>query len=130
MKPPDTLSRSPETISEILERWTARQAEWARLRVQLDGAALAGDIVADLEKIAQGEQDVALTLGAAAAISGYSTEHLGRLLRDGIIPNAGRKHSPRILRSDLPIRPKRRVAHANGTSYDVLTDARSLRVRR
>ncbi len=70
VKSPDTLSKSPETLSEILARWTARQAEWARLRVQLDGAALAGDIVADLEKIAQGEQDDSLTLAAAAAISG------------------------------------------------------------
>lgn len=122
--------KSPEALSEILERWTARQAEWARLRVQLDGAALAGDIIADLEQIARDEQADELTLTAAAAISGYSTEHLGRLLRDGTIPNAGRKHSPRIRRSDLPIRPKRRVAHANGASYDVLTDARSLRVRR
>jgi hypothetical protein len=130
VKSPDNLSKSPETISEILERWTARQAEWARLRVQLDGAALAGDIVADLERIAQGEQDDDLTLTAAAAISGYSTEHLGRLLRHGVIPNAGRKHSPRIRRSDLPIRPKRRVANVNGASYDVVTDARFLRVRR
>jgi hypothetical protein len=130
VKLPDTPSKSPETLSEILDRWTARQAEWARLRVQLDGAALAGDVVADLEKIARDEQADELTLTAAAAISGYSTEHLGRLLRAGTIPNAGRKHSPRIRRSDLPLRPKRRVAHSNGASYDVLTDARSLRVRR
>lgn len=125
-----SLFNSPETISEVLERWTVRQAEWARLRVQLDGAALAGDIVADLHRIAQGEQDAALTLTAAAEISGYSTEHLGRLLRQGVIPNAGRKHSPRIRRSDLPMRPKRRVAQVSRASYDVGTDARFLRVRR
>ena len=44
----------------------------------------------------------ALTLEQAATESGYSADHLGRLLREKKIPNAGRTHAPRILRRDLP----------------------------
>lgn len=49
-----------------------------------------------------------LTLGEAAELSGYSTDHLGRLIRDGRIPNAGRHNAPRIRRADLPIKPRTR----------------------
>ncbi|MDE2782551.1 MAG: hypothetical protein OXK77_06320, partial [Gemmatimonadota bacterium] len=38
----------------------------------------------------------------AARESGYSADHLGRLVRDGRIPNAGRPGAPRIARTDLP----------------------------
>ena len=38
----------------------------------------------------------------AARESGYSADHLGRLVRDGRIPNAGRPGAPRIARSHLP----------------------------
>lgn len=116
-------------IREIIQRWTERQAEWSRLHVQVDGAALAGEIVADLEKIAASNGDDELTLTAAANLSGYSTDHLSRLIREGSIPNAGRKGSPRIRRSDLPIRPKG-IAKMNGIAYNPVTDARSLGIRR
>jgi hypothetical protein len=43
-----------------------------------------------------------LSLYRAAQESGYSTDHLGRLLREGKIPNSGRKSKPMIRRIDLP----------------------------
>ena len=59
----------------------------------------------------------ALTLVEAAALCGYSADHLGNLVRNGKIPNVGRKHAPRVRRADLPIksttapgRPRRRRA--------------------
>jgi hypothetical protein len=42
-----------------------------------------------------------------AAASGYSTDHLTALIRKGTLPNAGRKHAPRIRRGDLPRKPRR-----------------------
>jgi len=120
----------PEHVSEVLQRWQERQAEWSRLHVQVDGAALAGEIVADLEKIAEGDGGDELTLTTASTLSGYSVDHLSRLLRDGTIPNAGRKGSPRIRRADLPIRPKGGIATARNIGYDAVTDARSLGIRR
>ena len=46
--------------------------------------------------------ETTLSLTEAARESGYSTDHLGRLVRDGKIPNTGRPGAPRIARSHLP----------------------------
>jgi hypothetical protein len=43
-----------------------------------------------------------LTLAEAAQESGLSVDHLARLVRNGAIPNAGRKYVPRLRRADLP----------------------------
>jgi len=48
----------------------------------------------------QGEQRI--TLSEASELSGYSADHLGRLVREGKIPNAGRPGVPRIARRDVP----------------------------
>lgn len=111
---------------EIVARWTSRLEEWRRFNVQVDGATLAAEVLADLQQVAANEGDVALTLSAAADLSGYTTDHLSRLIRDGTIRNAGRKGSPRILRKDLPIRPSR-VASGRGAPYNAVADARFLR---
>jgi len=50
-------------------------------------------------------EDTPLNLQQAAEESGYSADHLGRLVKDGEIPNAGRTKAPRILRKDLPRKP-------------------------
>ncbi len=60
----------------------------------------ADDLEATLRSAAIGE----LTLAEAAELSGYSVDHLARLVRDGKIPNAGRPRAPRIRRGDLPRR--------------------------
>ena len=44
----------------------------------------------------------ALSLQQAARESDYSASHLGRLVSQGKIPNAGRPGAPRIARGDLP----------------------------
>ena len=72
----------PDSIVEIMQRWSERQAEWLRLRVQVDGAALAGEIVADLEKIAESDGGEERTLAGVSNLNGYSTDHLPRLIRD------------------------------------------------
>jgi hypothetical protein len=46
-----------------------------------------------------------LDLQQASFESGYSADHLGRLVRDGKLPNAGRRNAPKIRRADLPRRP-------------------------
>lgn len=43
-----------------------------------------------------------LSLRDAARESGFTADHLGALVKDGKIPNAGRKGAPRIRRQDLP----------------------------
>lgn len=59
-----------------------------------------------------------LTLEQAANESGYSADHLGRLVRDGTIPNAGQPYAPRIIRSDVPNRPAHQLAQSRETALD------------
>lgn len=46
-----------------------------------------------------------LTLDAAALESGYSRNHLNRLLKEGTVPNSGTDTDSRILRMHLPRKP-------------------------
>jgi hypothetical protein len=75
----------------------------------------------------------------AANRSGYSRDHLARLVRQHRIPNSGRRGAPRVRLRDLPIRPgvtPEPDAHAGDDAdlthrcYDPGTDARSLASRR
>ena len=67
--------------------------------------AIAYEKCADaLEEALYRESEAPLTISEASKLSGYSTDHLGRLVREGKIPNAGRPGAPRIAPGDLPIR--------------------------
>lgn len=56
----------------------------------------------ELEQVASHAGSELLSLAEAALISGYTTDHLGRLLREGKLTNHGRPHAPRIRRAELP----------------------------
>ena len=56
----------------------------------------------DLESTLRERDETTLSIVEAARESGYSADHLGRLVRDGKIPNAGRPGAPRIARVHLP----------------------------
>ncbi len=56
----------------------------------------------ELETTLVERDETTLSLVEAARESGYSADHLGRLVRDGRIPNAGRPGAPRIARVHLP----------------------------
>jgi hypothetical protein len=68
----------------------------------VNAAKLLGDLLADLDAVFASEANETLTLREAARESGYSSDHLGRLVRSGVITNAGRANAPRVRRSDLP----------------------------
>jgi hypothetical protein len=99
------------------------------LHAQVDGAVLCREVLQDFAKVLAAETEELLTLRAAAALSGYSEDHLGRLIRTQAIANAGRPGAPRIRRGDLPRRPVR-VARGGAKAYDPDADARSLAIRR
>jgi hypothetical protein len=112
-------------------RWRAASLrQWAAD----EGTAKVYEYVADeLEEINRRQGDDALTLVEAAHETGYSAEHLGRLVREGKVSNAGRKNAPRIRRGDLPhkARPAGLQIAGHGTKrYDPVADARSLLSRR
>jgi len=93
------------TLGACLAKWTAEADSLRRLGAQVDGAKLIEAIVADFQAVNRAEDSEALTLIEAARESGYTPEHLGKLLRRGTIPNAGRKNAPRVLRRHLPYKP-------------------------
>ncbi len=55
----------------------------------------------ELEQALKAHGAETLSLTEAAAISGYTADHLGSLIRQGKLPNAGRPNAPRIRGSPL-----------------------------
>lgn len=114
------------SIRELVDRWEAKKAEWARLRAQVDGAALADEVLHDLASLEEAEP--VLSLAEAAKRTGYSPDHLSRLVRDGALANYGRKGAPRVKLSECPAKPALRKSYA--PAYNATADARALGTRR
>jgi hypothetical protein len=97
---------------------------------QVNAALIVRQIIGSLRSVREAALAEALSLTKAAERTGYSAEHLGRLVRQGRLPNAGRKNAPKIRLSDLALDGKTKLARRSARLYDPLSDARSLRVRR
>ncbi len=87
---------------ETLPATWRRQAKALRRYGGETPAVVLDRCAADLEDTLQELDETTLSLTQAARESGYSADHLGRLVRDGKIPNAGRPGAPRIARRHLP----------------------------
>ena len=125
MQPVEPPELNTMTADEFFAKWTQESELFRRRDAHVSGAALCDELLADVRAVLDSDLDSALPLAAAAERSGYSVEHLGRLVRHGDIPNAGRMHAPRIRVRDLP-RKARVVATAPSAAYDAATDARNL----
>ena len=106
-------SSQPEHISAVIARWLQRSEEWGRLGVTVDGGKLASEVVEDLRGLEVATADDMLTLTQAAEVTGYTDDHLGRLVREGKLTNYGEKHSPRVKRSELPMKPARTMPRSD-----------------
>jgi hypothetical protein len=113
------------TLAEIFEKWTQEREIMRQRGALVDGGALCHEFLSDLEAVLEGQHETLLTLPRAAEVSGYTADHLGRMVREGRIPNAGRPHAPRIRSGDLPRKPGR-VDRPAPSTYDPQTDARTL----
>ncbi len=118
------------TPDAFVRKWSTRRDEFQALGVLANAALICDEVLADFGIVIQTADQAVLTLAEAAARSGYSTGHLGRLVRQGKIPNAGQPRSPRVRVVDLPARPSAVVAERRPRKYDADTDARSLVNRR
>jgi hypothetical protein len=107
--------------SDLIARWDARRSEFEKLHAQVDGASLVEQFLKDLEALETDEAKV--TLAVASERTGFSPDHLGRLIRDGKLKDYGRKHAPRIKVSECP---QKAVARIAGQPYNADTDALSL----
>lgn len=90
------------SIDALIATWEARRAEGARLKALVPLEVIAADVVEALRELQAADAGELLTLEEAAERSGYSTDHLSRLIRQGTLPNAGRRHAPRLRAADLP----------------------------
>lgn len=90
------------TREELVRRWTDRRTDLERLVATVSASRIIDEFLADVAAVYATEEDALLTLQEGATESGYSPDHLGRLIRHGAIPNAGRHRAPRIRRKDLP----------------------------
>lgn len=118
-------------LQRLASTWQARAVD-LRNWGAAEGVATAWECAATelTEQIAQ-HADEALSIQEAASVSGYSADHLSRLLRNGDIPNAGSRNRPRVRRGDLPIKRRRiGIARSASAAYDPATDARALLSRR
>ena len=107
--------------AEFLAKWRAERDRFSRYGMLVDPIPLLDDVLRDAAAALAGDQDELLTLEEAKAASGYSVDHLARLVRQGTIPDLrlpGRRGRIYIRRRDLPVRPGR--AHTGGADVHEL----------
>lgn len=96
----------PRVVTDILAKWAERREDWARLRVQVDGAALVGEVIGDLHALTSAVDDELLGTQAAAQAAGYHPDSLLRLMHRGELSNYGTKRRPQFRRNELPRRAR------------------------
>lgn len=103
------------TDREFVARWEKQARELEQLGALVNGAALCRVILQDFTLTLGATADRVASLAEAASESGYSVEHLGRMVRQGRIPNAGRPNAPRIRLGDLPRKPSGKLPQGPGS---------------
>jgi hypothetical protein len=104
-------------IQKLTERWRSHGEMFQRFGEE--GIATAFTTCADeLEAAVAVWGDELFTLEEAERETGYTADALGRLIREGKIPNGGKTGSPRIRRKDLPRKPGRRSGKRQYGSVD------------
>jgi hypothetical protein len=98
-----TLTSPPVAPVDLIREWRSQAAQYERDGM-VPAARLLARVADELESIAGGET---VTLAEAARRTGYSADHLRRLVQAGHLRNIGRKHAPRFLARDLPIKGQR-----------------------
>ena len=88
-------------LLSIAAQWREEAAK-LRQRGQESLALMAESFADELEAALREYDQATLTLKEASAESGYSSDHLAKLIRQGKLPNAGRRNAPRLRRGDLP----------------------------
>lgn len=128
---------SGDPMNQVPARLLERAADVERFSAPAAAAFReAAEMVETALRDAAGER---LNLTAAARVSGYSADHLSRLIAQGKLRNVGRKHAPLVMRGELPMKPRATAPApalrlAAGAEADPMPDpdlmARARRARR
>src|SRR5437870_923035 len=94
--------------ADLLLRWR-QEADLYEKRGLKELAAIARSFAADLEAWTKKYNEEELTLDQAAKESGFTKDHLFRLIHDGKLKNVGEPRSPRLHRENLPRKPGYRL---------------------
>jgi hypothetical protein len=122
-----TLSKEKHMQVHIMSLVSSTQFLEQLDRRAVDFEAAGGEAVGRTARILIGEvrQYLAerdaelLTLTQAETESGYTYDHLRKLVAEGAIPNYGRKGKPMVRRGDLPMKPKPRGVEAYNAAADI-----------
>ncbi len=106
--------RSETRVStmDLLGEWRAH-AKTLRVFGATTQAEAVERCASELDEALAAEDGKLLTLQQAARISGYSADHLGRLVRLGTVRNMGCPRAPRIRQGDLPRKAATLSVHAS-----------------
>jgi hypothetical protein len=85
----------------LVQQWR-NHASLLRMYHNIHEADSLEDRAAELEAAMRAQDDELVNLTEAARVSGYTADHVGRLVRGGVIQNLGRPNAPRVRRADLP----------------------------
>ena len=105
----------PASVEGLPADWRKRAKALRRYGGETPATAIE-QCADDLEATLVERDETTFSLVEASRESGYSADHLGRLVRDGKIPNSGRPGAPRIALKDLPLKahmpskPQQRLA--------------------
>ena len=93
------------TIETLAKSWRSRAGKLRDWAAAEEAARAWEEAARELEAVLVAEEHELLNLQQATERSGYSPDHLGRLLREGRVPNSGRENAPKIRAGDLPRKP-------------------------
>jgi hypothetical protein len=87
------------------QRWRSRAGKLRDWAAAEEVAHAWEEAARELESVLAAEEQELLNLQQASHRSGYCPDHLGRLIREGKLPNSGRVNAPKIRIGDLPRKP-------------------------
>lgn len=93
------------TIEALAKDWRSRAGKLRDWAAAEEVAHAWEEAARELESVLAAEEQELLNLQQASHRSGYSPDHLGRLIREGKLPNSGRVNAPKIRIGDLPRKP-------------------------
>jgi hypothetical protein len=98
-------------LNELRAKLEAQADELDRLGALVPAGKLLRALLSDLQAVAVGDQDDVLSMHEASAYSGYSEDHLARLVKQGrlsTLRTPGSRGRYAFRRADLPQKPGRR----------------------